>query len=155
MLRVCSVTRTTQIDNARVVDRVVLDAGERHRRRIVLTAEGGTSFLLDLPHATILRDGDGLVLEDGSIVRVARKREPLVEITAENPQQLARLAWHVGNRHVDVELIGERLRLRRDRVLEDMLRGLGAQLSPVEAPFEPEPGAYGQEHRHGHHDHES
>jgi urease accessory protein len=155
MLRACSVARTTQIDDTRVIDCVVLDADERHRRRIVLTAEGGTSFLLDLPHATALRDGDGLVLEDGSIVRVAGKREPLVEVTAASPQQLARLAWHIGNRHVEVEIIGERLRIRRDRVLEDMLRGLGAQVSPIEAPFEPEPGAYGWEHRHGHHDQES
>jgi urease accessory protein len=155
MLRACSVARTTQIDDTRVIDCVVLDADERHRRRIVLTAEGGTSFLLDLPHATALRDGDGLVLEDGSIVRVAGKREPLVEITAASPQQLARLAWHIGNRHTDVEIVGERLRIRRDRVLEDMLRGLGAYLSPIEAPFEPEPGAYEQEHRHGQHDHES
>jgi urease accessory protein len=150
MLRVCSVARAKKIEGARVVDRVVLDADDRHRRRIVLTAEGGTKFLLDLPHATALRDGDGLVLEDGSIVRVAGKREPLVEIAAENPQQLARLAWHIGNRHTDVELVGERLRIRRDPVLEDMLRGLGAQLSPIEAPFEPEPGAYGHWHRHGH-----
>jgi urease accessory protein len=155
MLRVCSVARTTQIDTARVIDRVVLDADERHRRRVVLTAEGGMSFLLDLPHATALRDGDGLVLDDGSIVRVAGKREALVEVVAADAQQLARLAWHIGNRHTDVEIVGERLRIRRDAVLEDMLRGLGAQLSPVEAPFEPEPGAYGQEHRHDLHDHES
>jgi urease accessory protein len=156
MLRASSVARTTEIDNARIIDCVVLDASERHRRRFVLTGERGTEFLLDLPHATVLRDGDGLVLEDGSIVRVAGKREALVEITAPGPQQLARLAWHIGNRHADVEIIGERLRIRRDRVLEDMLCGLGAQLSPIEAPFEPEPGAYGHEHgHHDHHDHES
>jgi urease accessory protein len=149
MLRVCSVARATDISEARIVDRVVLDAIERHRRRIVLTAEGGTKFLLDLPHATALRDGDGLVLENGSIVRVAGKREALVEIAAENPQQLARLAWHIGNRHTDIEIVGERLRIRRDGVLEEMLRGLGAQLSVIEAPFEPEPGAYGHGHRHG------
>ena len=129
---------------------MVLDADERHRRRVVLTAEGGTSFLLDLPHATALHDGDGLVLEDGSIVRVAGKREPLVEITAADPQQLARLAWHIGNRHMDVQIIGDRLRIRRDHVLEEMLRGLGAQLSAIDAPFEPEPGAYGHEHQHSH-----
>jgi urease accessory protein UreE len=63
----------------------------------------------------------------------------------------ARLAWHIGNRHTDVEIVGDRLRIRRDHVLEDMLRGLGAQLSPIEAPFDSEPGAYGQEHPHGHH----
>ena len=122
---------------------MVLDADERHRRRVVLTAEGGTSFLLDLTHATALRDGDGLVLEDGSIVQVAGKREPLAEVTATDPQHLARLAWHIGNRHMDVQVIGDCLRIRRDHVLEEMLRGLGAQLSTIEAPFEPEPGAYG------------
>jgi urease accessory protein len=101
----------------------------------------------------VLRDGDGLLLEDGSIVRVAGKREALVEITATSPQQLARLAWHIGNRHVDVEITGGQMRIRRDGVLEDMLRGLGAQLAPIEAPFEPEAGAY--EQAHDHHRHES
>jgi urease accessory protein len=153
--RASSVRRADALDKSLVVDCVALDASERHRRRAVLTGERGTEFLLDLPHATALRDGDGLVLEDGSIVRVAGKREPLVEVTAASPQQLARLAWHIGNRHTDVQIIGERMRIRRDRVLEDMLCGLGAHLAAIEAPFEPEPGAYGQEHRHGHHDHES
>ena len=150
MLRVFSVARTTQIDNARIIDRVVLDADERHRRRIALTGERGTAFLLDLPHATALKDGDGLVLEDGTIVRVAGKPEPLVEIAAASPHDLVRLAWHIGNRHTDVQIVGDKLRIRRDHVLEDMLRGLGARLIPVEAPFDPERGAYGH---HQHHDH--
>jgi urease accessory protein len=136
---------------AAAIDSVVLDADERHRRRIALTGEGGTAFLLDLPHATALKDGDGLVLEDGAIVRVAGKAEPLVEIAAASPQELARLAWHIGNRHTDVQVVGDRLRIRRDHVLEDMLRGLGARLTPIEAPFDPEHGAYG--HQHYHHDH--
>jgi len=150
MLRVRTVARKAELVDARVIDRVVLDAAERHRRRIVLTGEGGTSFLLDLPHATMLRDGDGLVLEDGSIVRVAGKREPLVEITAENSSDLARLAWHIGNRHTDVQIVGDRLRIRRDHVVEELLRRLGAQLSLIEAPFDPERGAYSEQHRHGH-----
>src|SRR5438552_7708064 len=90
------------------IDCVVLDAQERHRRRIVLTGERGTTFLLDLPQATALRDGDGLVLEDGAIVRVAGRPEPLVEIAAADAHELARLAWHIGNRHVDVEIVGDR-----------------------------------------------
>ena len=135
---------------AAAVDHVVLDADERHRRRITLTGEGGTAFLLDLPHATALRDGDGLVLEDGAIVRVAGKPEPLVEIAAASAHDLARLAWHVGNRHTDVQVVGGKLRIRRDHVLEDMLRGLGAQLTPIEAPFDPEHGAYGHHHDHSH-----
>ena len=112
---------------SKAVDRVVLDAFERHRRRITLTGEHGTIFLLDLPQATALRDGDGLVLDDGSVIRVTGKPEPLVEIAAASAHELARLAWHIGNRHTDVQVVGDRLRIRRDHVLEDMLRGLGAQ----------------------------
>jgi urease accessory protein len=136
---------------AAAVDRVVLDADERHRRRITLRGESGIAFLLDLPHAIALKDGDGLVLEDGAIVRVTGKSEPLVEIAAASPHELARLAWHIGNRHTDVQIVGECLRIRRDHVLEDMLHGLGARLTPIDAPFDPEHGAYG--HGHQHHDH--
>jgi urease accessory protein len=135
---------------ANAVDRVVLDAADRHRRRIALTGERGTAFLLDLPHATALKDGDGLVLEDGAIVRVAGKAEPLIEIAAASPQELARFAWHIGNRHVEMQVAGENLRIRRDHVLEDMLRRLGARLTSIEAPFDPEPGAYGHGHSEDH-----
>jgi urease accessory protein len=126
------------------IDSVVLDADERQRRRSVLTGKNGTIFLLDLPRAIMLRDGDGLVLDDGGIVRVAGKPEALVEVTAATPQALARLAWHLGNRHSDMQIVGDTLRIRRDHVLEAMLRGLGARTTPIEAPFDPERGAYGQ-----------
>ena len=76
-----------------------------------------------------LRDGDGLVLEDGGIVHVAGKPEALVEIAAAAPRELARLAWHIGNRHTDVQVVGDTLRIRRDHVLEDMLRRLGARVT--------------------------
>ena len=120
-------------DAASAIDSVTLDAHERHRRRVVLSGEGGTRFLLDLPQATALHDGDGLVLDDGAIVRIVGRPEPLVEIAAANAHELARLAWHIGNRHIDVQIVGDRLRIRRDHVIEDMLRGLGARLSPLEA----------------------
>jgi urease accessory protein len=132
------------------VDVVVLDAGDRRRRRAVLTGESGTLFLLDLGRPAALSDGDGLVLEDGSIVRVVGKPEPLVEVTADSATGLARLAWHLGNRHVDVQVLGDKLRIRRDHVLEDMLCGLGAILTPVEASFDPERGAYGHDRKDGH-----
>jgi urease accessory protein len=132
------------------VDVVVLDADARQCRRSVLTGENGTRFLLDLPSATLLHDGDGLVLDDGAIVRVAGKAEPLVEIAATSADHLARLAWHLGNRHADVEVIDDKLRIRRDHVLEAMLRGLGARLTPIDAAFDPEPGAYA--HHDGHDD---
>jgi len=131
-------------------DRVVLDADERYRRRIVMTGERGGKFLLDLAEATELRDGDGLLLADGAIIAVAAKPEPLIEIAAPGSDEqtaiMARLAWHLGNRHTEVEIVGDKLRIRRDHVLEEMLIGLGAVLMPIEAPFEPERGAY----RHGH-----
>src|SRR5437016_7691043 len=120
MLRACEIKAAGSWNAAAAIDRVVLDADARHRRRVVLHGERGTAFLLDLPRATALRDGDGLVLEDGSIVGVAGKPELLVEIEAADPQQLARLAWHIGNRHTDVQVVGEKLRIRRDHVLEEM-----------------------------------
>ena len=146
MRRAHTVRQAGQWDNAAAIDRVVLDADQRHRRRLVLTAERGTILLLDLPHATTLRDGDGLVLEDGAVVRVAGKPEPLYEIAAASACDLARLAWHLGNRHADVQLLGDRLRMRRDHVLAAMLERLGAQVTEIEAPFDPESGAYDRHH---------
>ena len=148
MERAYSVKHAGSWDALSAIDRVVLDADGRFRRRMLLTGESGTTFLLDLAKPTPLREGDGLVLEDGSIVRVDGKPERLVEISAASAQALARLAWHLGNRHTDVEIVGDRLRIRRDHVLEAMLRGLGATLTEIEATFHPEAGAYGR------HDHE-
>jgi len=146
MKRVCEVKPAGEWNEASAIDRIALDAHDRHRRRIMLTGERGTRFLLDLRQAATLRDGDGLLLDDGSIVRVNGRAELLVEVAAANARELARLAWHLGNRHVDVQLAGERLRIRRDHVIEDMLRGLGARLHAIEAPFEPEAGAYAHHH---------
>jgi urease accessory protein len=128
----------------------MLDAQDRCRRRVVFVGERGATYLLDLPKPAQLHDGDGLLLEDGSMVRVTGQPEPLAEISAENPRELARIAWHIGNRHTDVQLIGDKLRIRRDHVIEDMLRGIGANLTFLEAPFDPESGAYDHRgHRHG------
>jgi urease accessory protein len=150
MRRAYSVRQAGQWDNALAIDRVVLDASERHRRRLVLTAERGTTLLLDLPHATTLRDGDGLVLDDGAVVGVIGKPEPLHEITTASACELTRLAWHLGNRHAEVQVVGDRLRIRRDHVLAEMLERLGAKVTAIEAPFDPESGAYSlHPHEHG------
>jgi len=148
--RALDISKREDASTAPVVDRVTLAAEDRHRRRLVMTGEAGTRFLLDLPQAAMLRDGDGLVLDDGSIVRVVGKREPLVEIAAASAAARLRIAWHIGNRHVDVQVVGDRLRIRRDHVLEAMLVSLGAQLTPIEAPFDPEPGAYAHGPDDGH-----
>jgi urease accessory protein len=124
--------------HAPAIDRVVLSADDRHRRRVVLTAERGTCFLLDLSHATQLRDGDGLVLDDGSIVCVSSGAELLAEIKSRDALDFLRLAWHLGNRHADVQILDNHLRIRRDHVLEDMALGLGGVVTHTEAAFEPE-----------------
>jgi urease accessory protein len=128
-------------DRARAVDRVMLNADDRVRRRIVLTTERGLKLLLDFARPMILRDGDGLVLEDGSTVEVAGQTEPLVEVSAKAPLDFVRLAWHIGNRHTDIQFVGKAFRIRRDHVLEEMVKGLGGQMKAVEAPFEPEAAA--------------
>lgn len=138
-------------DRARAVDRVVLGADDRSRRRIVLTTEKGMKLLLDFAEPMQLRDGDGLVLEDGSVVAVAGQVEELVEISAEAPLDFIRLAWHIGNRHTDVQFVEKAFRIRRDHVLEEMVKGLGAVTKAVEAPFDPEPAApHGHHHPHDH-----
>jgi urease accessory protein len=144
------------------VDAVVLDYDERYRRRFAMTGVRGLGFLLDLPEAVMLRAGDGLKLEDGGIVEVVAAPEPLAEIRGADSAALTRVAWHLGNRHLPTELTKRSLRIRRDPVIEDMARGLGATVVAIEAPFNPEGGAYvraagGQEHGHNHdhaHDHD-
>ena len=141
MKRVSAIKAAGDWAAASAVDRVTLDAGDRNRRRIVLTGEKGSQFLLDEAKPVSLRDGDGLVLDDGSIVLVAGEPEKLIEISAGSALDTVRLAWHLGNRHTDVQVIGDKLRIRRDHVLEDMLRGLGATLTPLDAAFDPEAAA--------------
>jgi urease accessory protein len=136
-------------------DSIVLDYDGRHRRRVAMKGVRGLEFLLDLEEAVLLRSGDGLKLEDGRIVEVVAAPEPLTEIRASEPAALVRIAWHLGNRHLPTELTRRALRIRRDPVIEDMARGLGAAVLAIEAPFNPEGGAYakGGHEPHDHHDH--
>jgi urease accessory protein len=136
------------------VESVTLDFDDRFRRRKVFRTDSGAEFLLDLPEAQVLRDGDALPLSDGSLVLVRAAPEPLLEIQADNPEHLMRLAWHLGNRHLPAELQSHRILIRFDHVIERMLIGLGARLAKVHAPFNPEGGAYGEHNRQpGHHHH--
>ncbi len=123
-------------------DVVPLAHDDRHRRRIAMRGEAGLAFLLDLSEATVLRHGDGLVLDDGRIVEVRAKPEALLEIKARDSHHLARLAWHIGNRHLAASIEAERILIRPDHVIAAMLIGLGAGVREVEAPFDPEGGAY-------------
>ncbi len=136
-------------------DTVVLDFDDRHRRRMAMTGTRGLEFLLDLEDAVALRGGDALVLDDGRLVEVVAAPEPLVEIRGTDPHHLVRVAWHLGNRHLPTQIVGKGLRIRRDHVIEDMVKGLGARVIAIEAPFDPEGGAYsgGGHAAHGHDDH--
>jgi len=137
-------------------DRVVLDYDDRHRRRIAMAGVNGIAFLLDLPGLYGLRGGDALVLEDGRLIEVVAAPEPLLEIRCAGPLHLARLAWHLGNRHVPAQLSSSALRIRRDHVLAGLAAQLGAEVVEMAAPFDPEGGAYAApagHHHHGGHEH--
>lgn len=138
-------------DPSGAADRVLIDFDHRHRRRIVLDTEGGQKLLLDLPETVRLRSGDGLALDVGGIVAVEARAEPLLEIGARDRETLVRIAWHLGNRHLPVQIFPDRLRIRADSVIADMAAQLGGHAEPVEAPFDPEAGAYAA--GHGHHRH--
>jgi urease accessory protein len=139
-------------------DTVVLDFDDRHRRRVAMTGTRGLEFLLDLENAVALRGGDALVLDDGRLIEVVAAPELLVEIRCRDPEHLVRVAWHLGNRHLPTQITARGLRIRRDHVIEAMVKGLGARIVEIEAPFDPEGGAYaGGGHEHAHtgepHDH--
>src|ERR1700716_3961182 len=123
-------------------DTVVLDFDDRHRRRMAMTGTRGLAFLLDLENAVALRGGDALVLDDGRLIEVVAAPEPLLEIRGTDPHHLVRVAWHLGNRHLATQIMPKGLRIRRDHVIEAMVKGLGARVIEIEAPFDPEGGAY-------------
>jgi urease accessory protein len=149
-----------------------LDLDQRNRRRIKLQDDQGEAFLLDLPKAVTLRQGDGLALQDGGMIRIVEASEPVADALGVSPAATARLAWHLGNRHLPVQILDDgTIRFRADAVIEAMVEGLGATVKRHEAPFTPEAGAYdaastghghhhdhGHDHGHGHphnHDHQS
>ena len=153
---------------AKAADTIILDYEGRYRRRIAMTGVRGVEFMLDLPDAVVLRNGDALVLDDGRLVEIVSAPEELAEIRCGDPQELAEVAYHLGNRHVTAQIMANRIRIRRDHVLEEMARGLGAKIAHIEAPFEPDGGAYEKKekkkaeaekrghkhHGHGHDDHD-
>ncbi len=161
MLRATAVVRKAAVKPDRVADTVVLDHEGRHRRRVALKGEGGLDFLLDLDKAAALADGDAVRLEDGRLVQVKAAPQALLEIRAENPLRLMRVAWHIGNRHTPAEIGADAIWIEDDHVLAEMVRGQGCTATPVRRPFHPERGAYehdcghdhGHDHGHAHHAH--
>jgi len=135
-------------------DHVTLSYDDRHRRRIIVNGDHGVRALLDLPNAILLAGGAGLLLEDGRIIEVRAQIEPLLEVRAQDAASLLRLAWHIGNRHLTAQIEPDRILIRLDHVIAIMLTGLGATVTEIEAPFDPEGGAYGGRHASHEHGHE-
>ncbi|GJE57038.1 urease accessory protein UreE [Methylobacterium thuringiense] len=165
MISATRIIRRNALNGGEIVDRIVLDHGDRHRRRMAMQGVGGLAFLLDLAEPTVLDDGDALMLEDGRLIWVEAAPEMLLEIRAGSDHALKRLIWHIGNRHIPAEITADAVYIANDHVLADMVRGLGGSAEPVQRPFRPEGGAYagghghnaghshGHAHGHGHHDH--
>jgi len=139
--RAVGVRRAGEWPAAEVKDEVAFDHDRRHRRRMRFATAGGADVLLDLPEAIAVREGDAYALEQGGFIRVRAVPEPLLEIVATG-DAMARIAWHIGNRHLPAQFLPGRVRILDDHVIADMLVGLGAQVTRLEAAFDPEPGAY-------------
>jgi urease accessory protein len=154
MRRAVTVHRSGHWPEDETADIVTLAFLDRHRRRIRLVADSGAPFLLDLGRAHRLSDGDGLELDEGGYVWVRAAAERVIEIAAETPTDLLRIAWHIGNRHLPVQALEGRLRIRDDHVIATMVEGLGGSISRLEAPFDPELGAYAGDAPGQHHDHD-
>lgn len=158
MQRATDVLRRGNFDPADATATITLDREQRYRRRVVLATDAGAEFLLDLPEATYLAEGDAVQGEAGLII-IKAAAEPLLEIHAHGPRALARIAWHIGNRHIAAEVTDSAIYIQPDHVLEEMIRGLGGHVHHVSRPFEPEGGAYGGHtslqhgHSHGGHSH--
>jgi urease accessory protein len=147
-----------------VADTLILPHAQRNAHKGFVFGVKGMCIELDLPEPIRLRTDDALVLDDGALVEVVAEPEPLIEVRAGDLPALARLAWHLGDRHVPVQVLERRLRLKRDPAIETLLERMGAKIVAIEAPFEPEGGAYAaavdhhyhdqnDRHDHGHHGH--
>lgn len=122
----------------------------RCKSRLAATLDNGEEVALVLPRGTVLADGDVLVADDGGLVRVVAANEAVLLVRAPDALTLTRAAYHLGNRHTPVEVGADYLKLEADPVLEEMLKRLGAKVETASLPFQPETGAYGGGHRHGH-----
>ena len=143
MRRAIAVHRRGDWPEEAAVDTVTLAYLDRHRRRIRLVADSGSAFLLDLPRAHHLVDGDGLELDSGGYIRVRAAAEPVIEIAADRSTDLLRIAWHLGNRHLPVQVARRAAaHSRRSCRSPRWWSGLGGRVTRLEAPFDPEIGAY-------------
>ena len=156
MPRATRVLHAAERQDTPAVDTLILSHAQRQAQKGFLFGIKGTCVELDFAETVRLRTDDALLLDDGGLVEVVAEPEPLIEARTADLPALARLAWHLGDRHVPVQVLERRLRLKRDPAVEALLQSLGAKLVAIDAPFEPEGGAYQTptgDHDHRHHDH--
>ncbi len=141
-LRATNVARAGEWLADAAVDEITLDYDHRYRRRLRFSSAAGDDILLDLPEAVHIRGGDAMILDTGGYIAVRAADEALLEVTCDDADTLARLAWHLGNRHLAVQFLPGRLRLLDDHVIAAMIPALGGTVAHISAPFDPESGAY-------------
>ena len=137
MKRAIEVVRAGRWPTAERTDTVTLLFDDRYRRRLRMLGDGGLDFLLDLVEPLVLHEGDGLKLEEGGVVEVKAADEDLVEVRGRDAASFARLAWHLGNRHLPTQIDSDRILIRDDHVIVDMLKGLGAEVRKGARPVRP------------------
>ena len=158
MPRATRVVTAAERNDAPVADTLILPHAQRQAQKGFLFGVKGTCVELDFAEPVRLRTDDALVLDGGGLIEVVAEPEPLIEARAADLPALARLAWHLGDRHVPVQIFERKLRIRRDAAVEALLQSLGAKIAEIDAPFEPEGGAYAapadEHHHHDHHHHD-
>ena len=157
MPRATRVLRAAERRDTSAVDTLILPHAQRQAQKGFLFGVKGTCVEIDFAEPVRLRTDDALVLDDGGLVEIVAEPEPLIEARAADLPALARLAWHLGDRHVPVQVLERRLRLKSDPAIETLLQSLGAKVVAIDAPFEPEGGAYDAavgDHGHDHHHHD-
>jgi urease accessory protein len=155
-MRATKVVGPAERGNRPVIDTVILDCAQRSVRTLAVSGLKGGRFEIALDQPVRLRTDDALLVDEGSLVEVVAAAEPLIEARAADVAALARLAWHLGDRHIPLQMLPNRIRARRDPATEALLKSLGAKVTPLEAPFEPEGGAYelhARDHAHSHDHH--
>jgi len=142
MLKATAILRAGEWPHWTAAQKIKLDFDHRFRRRLRFRTAEGVEVLLDLPEAVHIRGGDALVIDDGSFIAIEAAPEPIMEIRAKDQELLTRLAWHLGNRHLSVHFLPGALRILDDHVIGAMVSLLGGTVKKMNAPSDPEPGAY-------------
>jgi urease accessory protein len=153
MPRAIAILRAGQKHSGDIIDTLLLDYEARRAPSGICSGLKGTQIEIALSNSAPIATDDCFVLDDGRLIEIVARPEPLLEVRAADVASIARLAWHLGDRHIPAQLHERRIRVRRDEATQKLLNALAASVVAIEAPFEPEGGAYSDGGHHHHHDH--